>query len=179
MIGDYILKIGSMRTNEKIPNDKRILQPIIRQELEPGEMKNYEYNFIEVQNAVDKDWHEGMTEKQIEDILYEVYADMRSRGIIWTDIKKDNVGRLLKPNKINYTYTDIDGEEKDLRPTEEATGIIGEIQESDVLPAGEYVVLDTDFITRKDVITTDMYRKFETRYNLEKKQNQSKNEEAR
>lgn len=150
-IGDYVLKVGINRHNEMIKNNRRILQPIIRRYLLSEEKNNKLY--IEVQNAVDNSWYENMTEHQITEILYEIYKDFRRTGQVWTDIKKENVGRLLKTNRTNYKYRDIDGEEKDIRPTEEATGIIGNVAEEDILAEREYVVLDTDYISEEiDVV---------------------------
>ncbi len=153
-IGDYILKVGKERGYNEIPNDPRILQPIIRRKFkkEKGDMKfdDEEYYFLEVQNLVDKDWWENLSRKQIYDVLFKIYCDMRDRGIVWLDIREKNVGRLLKPNKVNYTYIDVDKEEKDIRPTKEATGMTGELSKNQILPAGEYVILDTDFIVKYD-----------------------------
>lgn len=182
-IGDYILKIGSERATEYIPNDKRILQPIIRQFIEPEEENNRnlfnENNFIEVQNVVDTKWWHGMSENEIDDILYKIYEEMRDRGRVWCDVKKANVGRLIKPNKINYKYRDIDGVEKDLRPTKSATGFRDKEEPDEILEAGEYVIIDTDLIyVNKNQINLS-YNKFEKRYQntqYEKKRADNKNQ---
>lgn len=180
-IGDYILKIGDERATEYIPNDKRILQPIIRQYIEPK--KHTHNNFIEIQNAVDADWWHGMTDKEIDDILYKIYEEMRERGKTWYDLKKENVGRLLKPNRINYKYRDIDGTEKDLRPTKSATGFIENEEPDEILEAGEYVIIDTDLIKLGKNQPNLSTKKFEERYksekykkNLEERKNNSKSE---
>lgn len=165
-IGDYVLKLGTSRYKEKIRNNRRILQPIIRQYLLSEEKNNKLY--IEVQNAVDNNWYKNMPEYKITFILYEIYADFRRKGQVWTDIKEKNVGRLLKANRTNYKYRDIDGEEKDIRPTEEATGIIGNVAEEDILVEGEYVVLDTDHIYEEgDVLWSRDIIWFEDRYQEE------------
>ena len=31
-----------------------------------------------------------------------IYCELRDKNIVWTDVKKENVGRLLKPNKENF-----------------------------------------------------------------------------
>lgn len=127
-VGQYVLKIGRAREKGELINHRRILQPIIRRKIQSRDPKDYRYcadedNFFEVQNLVDTDWWEGMTEDQIKDVLYEIYSEIRTDGQIWTDVKKENVGRLKKANKANFTFKDIDGQEKDLEPSESAVGL--------------------------------------------------------
>lgn len=147
-VGDYVLKIGSARNNCKMPNHRRILQPIVRAEIpnEDGVQRDSKNNYIEVQNVVDTDWWESMSESEIDNILHEIYRDLRAKGYIWLDIKKENVGRLRKENRPNLTFIDTDGKVKDIRPTGEATGLIGKIPEDEILKKGDYVIVDTDWI---------------------------------
>lgn len=171
LVGDYVIKLGKRRTTQQITNHRRILQPIIRQKLygKSGNLRVDEaLAYIEVQNVVDADWFKEMETSEVEEILYKIYVDFRKKGLMWTDIKASNVGRLTRSNRINYSYVDIDREEKDLRPTEEATGIKGELEEQDILPEGEYVVIDTDFIFEEGEKSFeelgDLSRKFKERY---------------
>ena len=165
-IGDYVFKVGDVRVSTKIKNDKRIIQPLFRREI--GD--NDEKIFIEIQNVVDKNWYKGLTEEQIKEELYKVYSQMRDRGNRWTDIKKENVGRLLKPNTGIYN---INGQE--LKGADEANGFIEteNKEQVDILDAGELVVIDTDYIfdVQQERISSSncsMYKKFEKRYLEEK-----------
>lgn len=129
-IGDYVLKVGDNRHYEEMPNHRRILQPIIRRRfVEDDKMQDYRSNhfngyFVEVQNLGDIQCWDKMSEEQIDDILFEIYCDMRKDDIVWIDIAKENAAKLIKPNKPNFYFIDIDGVKKDIRPTEEATGLI-------------------------------------------------------
>ena len=161
LIGNYVLKIGYPRNNIDIPNDRRILQPIIRGNIN-------ESTFIEVQNKVDMGWFKYMSPYEINEILFQIYVDLRKRGKIWIDIKKENVGKLLLPNKTNIKFYDFkDKKIKDIKPTREATGLIGEVDENDVLGVGEYVIVDTDHVVsedRKQEFKSKILDEFEKRY---------------
>ena len=101
---------------------------------------------MEVQNKVQNNWWEGLTEAEIDEELYRIYKELRDDGILWIDCKKENVGRLLKENKTNYC--DIRGNE--LRPEDKAIGFYGK-KTNRVLSKGELVIIDTDYlITRED-----------------------------
>ncbi len=146
-IGDMIVKVGLPRKTFDIPNDKRILQPYLRKDLS----KEYGVEaVIEVSDRVDTDISLS------EDELYEIYKDMRNRGIVCGDFKYDNVGKLIKPN---------------ISHNDEINGMIGEISET--FNSGEYVIIDTDFIYNENDpnidLTSNLSSKFENRYILEQK----------
>lgn len=132
---------------------RRILQPIIRRSICDSRHSfcdniNHTAQFIEVQNLVDKNWSKNMTNAEIEEVLFTIYSEMRSQGLVWTDIKANNVGRLLRPNKANLSlFLDENRQKIEGIPPNEAIGFIGEVQ-GDVLQEGEYVILDTDYITK-------------------------------
>lgn len=63
---------------------------------------------------------------------------MRERGIICTDLRYDNVGFLLKENKIT---------DKSVADIPKAKGLDGQIPPSQ---KGELVIFDTDYIFRED-----------------------------
>lgn len=44
-------------------------------------------------------------------------------GIVWFDITEENTAKLLKTNRTNIFYNDIDGNTKELNPTVKATGL--------------------------------------------------------
>ena len=51
-IGEYVLKVGKTRRTKTFKNSSRILQPIIRREIET----NSDTFFVEVQNEVEANW---------------------------------------------------------------------------------------------------------------------------
>ncbi len=140
-IGEYILKIGTDRVTNEIPYDERIIQPLIRRKMEG---KQGEEVYVEVQNLVDRNWYKGLSDEEIDEELYKIYIEMKNRGNRWTDVSKYNVGRLLKPNLQNF---EIDG--KQITPMDSAIGIKtddNDVSERKVLPEGELVVIDTDYV---------------------------------
>lgn len=86
---------------------------------------------IEVYEAVDMD-----TEITDEEIL-EVYKELREAGIKWTDIKRENLGRLRKDN-----YPHEVGQNVPVPP--EFLGIVDSGVERRILKAGELVIIDLD-----------------------------------
>ena len=171
-IGTTILKFGKNRILEDLPAHKRILQPKLRinipqnynEQIEQGTLKPDDLIAIECQDEVDTKWDENMPDNQKNEILYSIYKDLSNSGFIWTDIKPENVGRLLKPNIINYTVTDSNGEA---------------VQAQTSLPVGEFVIFDTDRIYEKDklpkfknvgLLHSPSYEQFEERYNNEQKE---------
>lgn len=175
------MKIGSMR--EDIYAHRRILQPIIRRSIATNDRitdwsSNNKAEFIEVQNLVDKNWYKDMTKEEINEVLFTIYSEMRSQGLVWIDIKADNVGRLLRPNKTNIPiFLDENRQKTEGTPPNEAIGFIGEA-EGDVLPEGEYVVIDTDYIEKEEDYKAWIYNigrksradKFEQMYQARLKQ---------
>ena len=87
-IGDKVLKIGRDRYTIKIPDNPYMIKPIIRRFINDL--------FIEVTEKVDTSV-EVTTEE-----LYELYKKLRDFGIVWTDVNKRNVGRLVKDNKVYW-----------------------------------------------------------------------------
>lgn len=137
-IGAKVLKIGLPRETYKIPNHPRILQPLTRTNLIDEREKNKICGCIEISDAVDKLKEE---EFQVEK-LYQVYKELRDEGIIWTDARFSNVGKLRRRN-----VPTLNGEEMNVDPV--AVGMDKQI-ESARLEAGDWVILDTDFIYRQE-----------------------------
>lgn len=141
-IGETVLKFGKKRILEDLPVHKRILTPTLRKNIPSDYKKQIEDGIIteenvigiECQSLVEQNWTEGLTEEEIEEKLYEIYKELRSSGIIWVDIKPENVGKLLKPNIIEKTFKGPNGED---------------IKQRTSLPEGELVVFDTDRIYTK------------------------------
>ena len=127
-IGTKIIKVGKKRHNYEIPYDKTILQPIIRVDL--SKISNIDTT-IEVMENVDTNFFISKEE------LYNFYVTLRERGIIFADIKAQNLGILLKDNKVNWNKKiSLDNANKGIKNT----------YEEEVLKKGELVILDTDYL---------------------------------
>ena len=164
-IKDKIIKVGVGRRVYNIPNDERILQPIIR-----IDMSKFTSNkgVIEVCEKVDMDF--PMSEEE----LYQLYSEIRDRGIVCGDFKKSNIGKLIKDNKIHWN--------KSINLDNETRGLIGNVNK--VLTTGEYVIVDTDHIYFEDEVTdidlffaSPLAKRFEKRYRREKEQEDLKEQE--
>ncbi len=136
-VKDKVLKIGKPRETYKIPNHPRILQPLTRTNLIDERDENKIFGCIEIADRVDKLQEE---ELQIEK-LYQVYKELRDDGIVWTDARFANVGKLRSRN-----MPKLNGKDMDVDPV--AVGMDKETKER-ILEAGEWVVIDTDFIYRE------------------------------
>lgn len=127
-IGTKIIKVGKKRHNYEISYDKAILQPIIRVDL--SKISNIDTT-IEVMENVDTNFFISKEE------LYNFYVTLRERGIIFADIKAQNLGILLKDNKVNWNKKiSLDNANKGIKNT----------YEEEVLKKGELVILDTDYL---------------------------------
>ena len=153
-IGSKFFKIGDKRQTFYIKNNKRFLQPLRREEI-----KTLDDDFmfcLEINEEVD-------TKNITDEDVYQVYKELRNQGIIWTDPKKSNLGRLLKDNKVYFDgvdYVDMTG-----------TGFLTGIDYS--LKVGDLVIIDTDFIYDEDDLeylnhATNLWTYFEQRYQEEK-----------
>lgn len=170
-VGEYVVKIGFQGENREIPHSKHIIQPLIRQELKRGV-------FIEVQNLADTKWHEGLSEEEIEEKLFEVYSNLRNDAIDWRDIRKENVGMLLKPNSSNLYIDHIEYNngkrekvKQEMHVPDSNVNFVGR-NDNEILPEGNLVIIDLDYLVgkggRADAIATEaMWRKFSDRYDKE------------
>ena len=97
-VGSKILKLGKKRKNFSIKNNKRFLAGF------RGEIKSLYFDDViltyEITETVD-------TEHIVNINLYELYKELRDEGLIWTDCNKENVGILLKDNKVYYKDIDF------------------------------------------------------------------------
>ncbi len=212
-VGQFVVKVGSKRQTPIIQYNRRILQPLIRQSIigreydenesyvESDDDYGYYYSdieevtnnddfdtFVEIQNLVDTKWYRGMTDDEILEELYKIYKEIRESGNIWTDIKPENVGRLLRRNTTNFqTQTLIGKPERgepvygkdgeiigykvknpdklkvewtEMKVDNRAASIINNRdKEEPPLEAGELVILDTDYIFPLDTIDVAKERK--------------------
>lgn len=133
IIGDKVLSIGDSE-EYTFPNHRRILQPLIRPNISSFVSEDVRIpSIIEVSERVDMD--SDITNEE----LYMVYKELRDDNILWTDIKKDNVGRLLRSNKRYFS--------KELADDKKVRGFIRDFaSDSDCLGVGEVVIVDIDHI---------------------------------
>lgn len=152
-VGNYALKVGIERNNYIIPNHRRILKPIVRTKIKSGFLQKDATNdtatFMEVQNLIDTQWWEDISEGEVEQVLFDIYSELRNDGLIWVDVKPDNIGKLLKPNTTHVFYLDIDGRKKEIQPDGNSIGVLGE-ENSEPLEEGDYVIMDSDYIMKYD-----------------------------
>ena len=176
-IGDYILKLGKERHTKTIPNHRRVIKPLIRQDNNEEGRKDIADVTIEIQNFGDVNWYKDLSQEEIEEELYQIYKELREEGIKWTDIKPENVVKLLKPNKENFMVEVLDKDgnivKQEMKSNNYAIGFTGDEPE-DILEQGELVICDTDYIYLEDepeitVITQGLYYDFEERYISEMK----------
>lgn len=101
-IGDKILKLGPPRENENdLIDHPRILKPLLKTNLVNDNSVPFEC--VEVTQYAQKVSPEECQEQD----LYEVYKDLRKDGIIWTDVKVSNLGKIdrkLVVIDLDYLY---------------------------------------------------------------------------
>lgn len=108
-MGNYVFKFGKGKILGELFQYKRIIQPLLRKNipenfeelLEAEELSSDNILAIEIQPLTDKNWYEGLTEIEIEEKLYLIFKELMDSGILWTDIKAENVGRMKMFNSEN------------------------------------------------------------------------------
>ena len=158
-IGNKILKVGKPRASYSIPNHRRLLQPLIRTNLIDEENNNIPIACIEIQDGVD------LSETISKEELYYIYKELREDGIIWSDAKIGNIGKLRRDN-----VPTLEGERMDVAPN--SVGFINEKNDSE-LSTGDWVIIDSDFVYREDDPNLDWAvnsysQEFERKYQSEK-----------
>lgn len=160
-IGDKVLKIGNERKKFNIPFNKRFLKPLYRQNISSLDGKKTLF-CIEITECVD-------TNDITDDDVYKVYKELRDEGLIWTDCKRSNLGRLKKDNKIYFDgITSV---------SKNSTGYLDDNDE--ILKKGELVIIDNDYIFPEteffdlydgdySSLAFEIFKKYENRYNKEK-----------
>lgn len=158
-IGNKILKVGKPRASYSIPNHRRLLQPLIRTNLIDEENNNIPIACIEIQDGVD------LSETISKEELYYIYKELREDGIIWSDAKIGNIGKLRRDN-----VPTLEGERMDVAPN--SVGFINGKNDSE-LSTGDWVIIDSDFVYREDDPNLDWavnsyLQEFEQKYQSEK-----------
>lgn len=95
-VGNYVLKVGQTRKNNTILDDKRIIRPLVRMQTNAEKRLDIANTFVEIQNVVNANWYEGLSEDEIKEELYRVYKELRDRGIVWCDVKKREYWKIVK-----------------------------------------------------------------------------------
>lgn len=160
-IGDKVLKYGRRAHNAELPyNSELFLQPLLRQTLSGTD-------FLEIYEQVDVG---GSRED-----MYQLYKALREQGLVWTDIKPGNFGRLRKPNTVHFEGIDS--------VSHRAVGF-REDKEIPIAQPGDFVLIDLDFVflegTPYEIPTErtamNNFHEFSARYKREKEaeQNQTK-----
>ena len=162
-IGTKIIKVGAPRQTHKIPNHRRILQPIVRKELTNG--MGEPIGSIEITDEVDTS--KETLSKITEEDLYKIYKELRADGIVWGDPKIDNLGVLKRENKPTL-------KEKDFYVAPNSVGFRSEIFPKP-LQRGDFVITDLDYLyyendKDKKVNKNSYVLEFERRYRSEAEQ---------
>ncbi len=134
---NMILKVGLPPKTYNMPNSKYFLQPLIRIELKSNKGKSFAC--VEVTNKVDTNLPR---EEKTKENLYQFWKKIREEGIIWTDVRWDNVGKLLQRNIPVHNGVEMYSDSK-------ATGL----EDTDIgepLEPGALVVIDLDLIYKED-----------------------------
>ena len=155
-IGDKVLKIGKKREVFTKINNKRFLQPLYRDEILDKDDKDFLF-CIEITEFVD-------TKNITKEDVYFIYKELRGCGFVWTDCKEDNIGRLLKDNKVYFKGID--------KVDKNATGYINDNIE--ILKKGDLVIIDNDYIYNEEdffnnnhLVPRGYFYEFEQRYRNE------------
>ena len=155
-IGDKVVKIGLSRATKSFPNNPYINAMVLRKEFP---IKDEDSFFVEVSEIVDNKCDISDEE------LYQLYKKIRNLHLVWLDVEKRNVGRLLKDNKIYWRC--------ELPITDEVLGL-GPYRGDEQLKKGDIVILDNDLIfddndpSFSGKYSTQYQDKFEKRYKKEK-----------
>ena len=128
-----VIKVCKRRATQVFPDNPYIINPLIRRDISCGDT----IGFIEVTERV-KELEANEVNKED---LYQMYKNLRDLGLIWTDTKIDNLGRLTKENTINWNKN-IAHESSNLT--------LEEKRDNKVLQPGDLVLLDADFIYKDD-----------------------------
>ena len=98
-IGSKIIKVGNKPGVYKIPrNSKRFLKHLVR--------FFDERKCIEKMSSISIAELCDISQEVSKEELYQIYKDVRKDGMIWSDAKPENVGRLLRDNKVYFDGID-------------------------------------------------------------------------
>lgn len=136
IINDKVLKSGHKNTKQ-IPYHKRILQPIVRQNIKYiNDSLGLDLDFVEVYERV------GDLSFENEYKAYEVFKEMLKDGVIMGDPSPENFGVLLKSNIPFHEPTGFNDD--NFYIGNETVGIYDSECPKEILDEGEVVVRDVD-----------------------------------
>ncbi|MBO5180021.1 MAG: hypothetical protein J6B87_06725, partial [Clostridia bacterium] len=127
-IGDKVIKLGKDRITKTFPNNPYIVQPLLRKTIN---IDNDTF-FVEITERVDTS-NKDITDED----LYNLYKNIRNLGLMWNDVARKNVGRLLKDNVIHWN--------SNLKLSDQALEL-DKKRGTIILKKGDLVLFDDDFI---------------------------------
>ena len=162
ILGDKVIKLGKSRGIDEIIDTPYVLKPLVRGKLETNHKAPLCYEVTE--RAVSLETGEIDQEE-----MYKLYKTLRDQGIVWVDIRENNLGYLLKDNILHwYPGTEYDSESRGMIPCDDDT----------VLKAGDLIIIDNDHRFKEDEVPVQYckpewqgisyFHEFETRYQKEK-----------
>lgn len=182
---EKVLKNGDKFVTE-IPYHKRLLQPVVRTNILKNMFEENEklMSLLKAEEIAELKLHliftffEVYEKVKITNIdtadAYEIFKELLEEDIIWADPKKENLGRLLKPNKpyVKGAYVKNSLASKKLFDydqkyyvDDESVGIISEKGEKEILNKDELVITDLDLIYKSNIKNLKEYFKNELRTN--------------
>ena len=153
-VGNKVIKIYTNRFTYNISDNPYIIKPLIRKSIKDNDL-NF---FIEVTEKVD-------TKTDISnDEIYSLYKNIRNCGLIWTDPKKSNVGRLQRDNDIYW--------DDNIYYNTKSLGLLDNSYNYKGLKKGDVVLTDADLIFREEIdepisLYTSLYVKCEKKFQKE------------
>lgn len=158
--GNMILKVGLPPKTYNMPNSKYFLQPLVRLQLKSD--NKVPFACIEVTSRTDTRFTYS---EKTEEKLYNFWKKIRDEGKVWTDVRWENVGKLIQKNIPIH-----DG--KPMYSSSNATGL-DNCNLGEPLGPGELVVIDLDWVYYENDPnikwpTNGFGKKFEDRYQNER-----------
>lgn len=84
-----ILKIGFPKITYKFPNSDIVLDSIIRKQYKNS--NDIPILFVEVQDYKENNLRKEYTEEEIEELIYQLWKELRKQNIVWYDPKDKNI----------------------------------------------------------------------------------------
>lgn len=156
-VGSKVLKIGEPRATLNIKDNRRFLKPLYRKNIKYLN-SSFTIFCVEITERLD------MTNITYDDV-YEIYKELRDQGLVWLDAKRENVGRLIRDNKLYFDGIDYVDKESTSYTTDD----------NEVLLKGSLMLVDNDliydeekFFKKYDYDEFGYSNTFEARYRKEK-----------
>ncbi len=164
IIGDKVFKFGKERGVDKIMDTPYIIKPLVRGSLETNQDLPFFYEVTEKALPCDE---KDVTQEE----MYDLYKKLRDEGIVWVDIRENNLGYLLKDNILHWN--------KPIQYDSESRGMLP-CNQNITLKKGDLVIIDNDHRFYEDEVpeqykapewsVISYYQDFENRYQKELKE---------